>query len=67
MSGKSDYYISVHHLIPTLPDRIGNIQAVSKQISKLCFHLSIQVYSLLGQSEEAREAFLESARRGTTL
>ena len=35
-----------------------------KQISKLFFQMSVQVYSLLGQIEGERTAFLEGARRG---
>ena len=39
----------------------------SKQISKLFFQLSVQVNSLLDQTEEERKTFLEGARRGATL
>ena len=35
----------------------------SKQISKLSFQLSIQVYSLLGQTEGEMKIFLEGARK----
>ena len=37
--------------------RIGNTLAIFKQISKLSFQLSIQVYSLFGQTEGERKAF----------
>ena len=40
----------------------------SKQISKLFFQLSFQIYSLLAQTEGERETFFwKGARRGTTL
>ena len=41
----------------------------SKQISKLSFQLSFQIYSLLAQTEGERKTFfwIESAKRGTTL
>ena len=35
-----------------------------KQISKLTFQLSVQVYSLLGQTEGERKAFLQGTRKG---
>ena len=36
----------------------------SKQISKLSFQLSLQVYSLLGQTEEERKAFFGGCKKG---
>ena len=40
----------------------------SKQMSKLSFQLSVQKYSLLGQTEGERKAFFwKGARKGTTL
>ena len=36
----------------------------SKQISKLSFQLSVQVYSLLGQTEGERKAFLGGCKKG---
>ena len=50
--GNVNYYKSVHHPIPTLPVGIGYTLTISnKQISKLSYQLSVQVYSLLGQTE----------------
>ena len=45
--GNVNYYKSVHHPIPTL--------LFSEQISKLSCQLSVQVYSLHGQSEVERK------------
>ena len=52
--GNVNYYKSVHP-IPTLPVRIP--WQFSKQISKLSFQLSVQVYSLLGQIEREKTFF----------
>ena len=38
-----------------------------KQISKLSFQLSVQIYSLLGQTEGEREAFFGEYKKGSTL
>ena len=62
--GNINYYKSVHHPIPTLPVGIRNTLACPKQISKLSFQLSIQVYFLLGQTEEERKAFLGGCKKG---
>ena len=35
----------------------------SKQISKLSFQLTVQVYSLLGQTEEERKAFFGGSKK----
>ena len=37
---------------------------LSKQFSKLIFQLSIQVYSLFGQTEEERKDFSEGCKEG---
>ena len=58
--GNVNYYKSVHHPIPTLPVRIGNTLAVFKKVSKPSFQLVVQVYSLLGQTEEKFPNFLET-------
>ena len=55
--GDVTYYKSVHYPIP-IPLEF------SKQISKLFFQLSVQIYSLLGQTEGKERPFLEGARRG---
>ena len=47
--------------------RIRNILAIFKGNSKLSFQMSVQVYSLLGQTEGEWKAFLEGARSGTAL
>ena len=66
--GNFKHYKSVQNLIPTLPVGIGNTQAISKQIRKLSFHLSVQkLCSLLGQSEEVRKVFLAGCKKGATL
>ena len=36
----------------------------SKQISKLSFQLSFQIYSLLAQTDEERKAFFERVQEG---
>ena len=45
---------------------IRNTLEFSKQTSKL-FQLSVQVYSLHGQTERERKAFLEGARKRAAL
>ena len=45
-----NYYENVHHPFPT-PEKWGTSWKFSKEISKLCFQSSVQVYSLLGQTE----------------
>ena len=57
--------ISVHHLIPTLPARTGNTLAIFnfQQICKLSFQLSVQIYYLLGQTEEERKAFFGGCKK----
>ena len=62
--GNVNYYKSVYHSIPTLPVGIGTSWQMSRQISKLSFQLNAQIYSLLGQTEGERKAFLDGARRG---
>ena len=59
------YYKSVHHPIATRGNRKhpGNFY---KKVSKLSFQLSVQVYSLLAQTEGEREVF-RAARRGTVI
>ena len=37
-----------------------------KQICKLCFQLSFQIYSLLGQTERERNAFFGRVQEGGT-
>ena len=36
----------------------------SKQISKLSFQMSFQIYSLLGQTESERKAFFGGCKKG---
>ena len=55
--GNVNYYKSIHHAISTLPVEKGTHWQLSKQISKLFFQMSVQVYSLLGQTEEERRTF----------
>ena len=60
--GNVNYYKRVHHPIPTLACRIR--EQLSKQISKLSFQLSVQVYSLLDQTEGERTAFFGERKNG---
>ena len=62
--GNSKYYISVHHSIPTLLVEIGNTLVIFKQISKLAFHLSASLYSLLGQIEGGEEELFWRVQEG---
>ena len=39
----------------------------SKQISKLSFQLSVQIYSLLGQTEGERNAFFGGCKKGDSI
>ena len=48
-------YESVHHPLSTLPVGIGNTKIVVKKISNLLFQISVQVYSLLDQTERGEE------------
>ena len=41
----------------------GTLWQVSKQISKLSFQLSVQVYSLFGQTEEKRKAIFGGCKK----
>ena len=66
--GNVNYYKSVHHPIPKLwLWEQGTSCQFSKQISKLSFQWSVQIYSVLGQTQGERRPFLENARSGTTL
>ena len=58
--GNVNYYKRVHHPILTFPVGIGNTLAVFQIYN-------VPVYSLIVQSEEETEAFLEGARRGIAL
>ena len=58
--GNVNYYKNVHHPILTRKNRE---HPVSKLISKLCFQLSFQVYSLLGQTLGEREAFFDGCKK----
>ena len=51
-----NYYKSVHHPIPTLPVGIGNTLTIFKTNQYALLSISVQVYSLLGQTEEERKA-----------
>ena len=62
--GNVNYCKSVHHPIHTMPVGIGNTLAIFKTKQKTLLSVSVQVYSLLGQTEEERKAFLDGARRG---
>ena len=55
---------SVHHPIPTLSVGTGDTLAILKQISKLSFQLSFQIYSLLVQTEGERETFFGRVQEG---
>ena len=55
--GNVNYYKGVHHLIPILPVGTRTPWQFSKQISKLSFQLSFQIYSLLAQTEGERKTF----------
>ena len=50
-----------------MPVGIGNTLAIFKTKQKTLLSVSVQVYSLLGQTEEERKAFLDGARRGAAL
>ena len=52
-----NYYKGVHHPIPILPVGTGTPWQFSKQISKLSFQLSFQIYSLLAETEEETKTF----------
>ena len=52
-----NYSKRVHHPNPTLPVGIRNTQ-------KLSFQLSVQVFSLVGQSEGETKAFFEGWKKG---
>ena len=43
---------------------IGNNLVISKKINKLYFQLSVQIYSLLGQTEGEKRAFFEGCKKG---
>ena len=61
-----NYYKSVNHPIPTLPLGIRitqDIQGYPKQISKFSFQLSVQVCSLLSQSEGERKALFGGCKK----
>ena len=60
--GNVNYYKSVHHRIATLPVGIGLWQ-FPRQISKPSFQLSVQVYSLLGQTEEERKVLFGGCKK----
>ena len=55
--GNVNYYKSVHHPIPILPVGTGTPWQFSKQINKLSFQLSFQIYSLLAQTKGERKTF----------
>ena len=57
-----NYYKPVHHPIPTLPLWTGN--TLAKQISKLSFQLSSQIYSLLAQTEGERKNLFGGCKKG---
>ena len=59
-----NYYKSVHHPIATLPVGTGTPLQFSKQISKLSFQLSFQIYSLLAQTKMEKKPFLEGCKNG---
>ena len=52
-------FIMVYHPIPTHENR----KPIFK-INQLCFRLSVQVYSLFGQTQGEREAFFEGCNMG---
>ena len=70
--GKVNYYKIVYHPIPTLPKwKQGTPWQFSKQVCKLSFQLSVQIYFLLaqtvslpGQTERERKAFFGRVQEG---
>ena len=62
--GNVNYYQSVHHPFHYYSVCGNREQQFSKQVSKLSFQLSVQLYSLLAKLKTRRRPFLESARRG---
>ena len=57
-------YESVHHPLSTLPVGIGNTKTVVKKISNLLFQISVQVYSLLDQTERGEEGLFWRVQEG---
>ena len=55
--GNVNYYKSIHHHFSTQPVGIGNTLAIFKKNGKLSFQLSVEVYSLFGQTEGERSLF----------
>ena len=49
-----NYYKRVHHPIPTR-ENMEHPSNFFKKISKLCIQLSVQVYSVLGQTERCKK------------
>ena len=64
--GNVNYYKSVIILFLLFLWQQETPRQFSKRISKLSIQLSVQVCSLLGQSESEKKAFLEGARTGAT-
>ena len=65
--GNVNYYKSVHHPIPELLLCLweqGTPWQFSKQISKLSIQLSLQIYSLLAQTEGERKAIFGGCKKG---
>ena len=58
-----NHYKSVHHPLSNMPVRIGNTRQLSEQISKLFFQVSVQVYSLLSQTEGERKTFFRGWKK----
>ena len=55
--GNGNYFRSAHILFLLCQWEQGTPQQFPKQISKISFHLSFQIYSLLAQTEGERKAF----------
>ena len=56
VGGNGNNYKSVNHPNLALPVVIGYSLEIFQTISKVYFHLSVQAYSLLGQTKEERKA-----------
>ena len=57
--GNFNYYKSVYDPIPTLIAGMGNTWQFSKEVSKLSFPLSVQIFFLLSQTKGERKTFFE--------
>ena len=63
MGDNVNYYTSDDHPVPTLPVGKRNTRSISKQINKVSFQLSIQLCSLLRQSEWEGKTFFSGCKK----